>query len=79
MIATIGTKASNGPSFPKMEAFCAIPGKGMNIISLATMNKLSMGHYPTHGAFSDYNFVANPRTHNMFQKSSNYEHLQNSE
>jgi hypothetical protein len=66
VIATIGTRATNGPLFPVSAAFCAIPRKGINILGLSLMNKLNLAHYPKKGAFPYATFVVNPKTHDMF-------------
>lgn len=67
MIATLGINDVNGPSFPTLESFCAIPRKGMNVLSLSLMRKLSLAHFPQLGAFAYNSFVVNPKTHNMLR------------
>ncbi len=70
VIISIGNKEMNGPAFPLTEVFCAIPRKNMNILSMATMKYLNMAHFPTYGTFSYDDFVAHPKTHNMFMSIS---------
>lgn len=63
----VGNRKINGPNFPIIVAFCAIPRKDMNILSLSFINKLDMVHYPEKGIFTSGSFVVNPRTHNIVQ------------